>query len=491
MRLIIKILSVVVASTACFSVNAQDLIYDGIVRGINVPVSARFAAMGGAGTAMGGDISSFVLNPAGLQMNNDDQIDNFSKSFYASISGRRCTSEFKYCNYSDEINPYLTADFDIGFAVSGPISIGMAFCRNSDFSTEEINIFSGIENASNAAALMFSQPYKGSNLKYHNILTDAETLGIPNSEKNGTVEHKIGEMFTDGGSYLFSIPFSATIARNVLHVGISADFHYTSYTSSIDLEEKSFDYTDWEYYTNKDKSDGFAISWKGGVVFSPIKYLVLGAAYHHKINYKFKNVYDYNISVDGAGHMSNMTGTDKVIHRNDSMYYHLSVPSKLVLSGVLVLPRYGSFCCDIEYADYSMAQYYTKGDSKLYWNDNENVKETYRAAANLHFGTEWMIDTKKQRLYAMFLRAGYAIYENPYKNIGESIARTALSGGIGFAFERVNWDFTAIYSKSDTQRYLYNFGGVSAPYDFKQISLEVLCSVKFTFGYFEDFSFKY
>jgi hypothetical protein len=487
----IKIISALLALSASIQTNAQDLIYDGIVRGTELPVSARFAAMGGAGTAMGGDISSFVLNPAGLQMNSEDQIDDFSKSFYASIAGRRWATEFKYCDYSDEINPYVTADFDLGFVVSGPVSIGMAFSRNTDMSTEEFSFWTDVETTGNAASLMFCQPYTGSNIKYHNILTDAETLGIPNDEKKRTFEHKVSEMYTNGGCYLLSIPFSVTIAKNVLHAGISADFHYTQYTSNIDFEENSYDYPDWEYYTTKDKSDGFAISWKGGVVFSPIKHLVLGAAYHHKVNYKFKNVYDYNISTDGAGHMSNMTDSDKVIRRNDSMYYHLSVPSKLVLSGALLLPRYGSFCCDIEYTDYSKAQYYSKDGGKQYWNDNGQVKETYRAAANLHFGTEWMIDTKKPQLYAIFLRAGYAIYGNPYKNTGKSVERTALSAGIGFAFERVNWDFTAVYSKTDTQRYLYNFGSVSAPYDFKQSSLEVLCSVKFTFGYFEDFSFKY
>lgn len=479
MKLKIPILTISIAIAASVQTYAQNLIYDAIVSGSDIPQSTRFAGMGGAGTLMGGDLSSFVINPAGLSMCTDEFLDNFSRSWYIGLNGVAKTTEMEYYGTKNNIDALIKGDFNIGWTISKGVTFGFAFAKTVDFRTPEMN-FSG-KKVGNSIATMFHEPYSGYNQKYHNLLTDAEKLGVPNSSTHKECSQTWDEASRKGGIFSFTVPFSFRIAK-VLFFGASASFNYLRSRDTCSISERSTWASNWEYRPIGDKTDGYGISLKGGAIFSPIKYLAVGAAYHHNTKYKVKNRYGYEISNDS--HETKQLA-------EDSLTYHLETPAKFILSGVLILPRYGSFCADVEYTDYSQAKYYTKSDDRHDWEgDNQEINRCYRPAKNYHFGTEIIID-RGFDLQAAFIRLGYSMYENPYKNIGKDIDRTVMSVGLGFAFDKAYWDFAVTYTQYDTQRYLYHWNNVAAPYTLKQKSIGLMVSVKFAVGgtKFDDFSY--
>lgn len=460
---------------------AQDLIYDVIATGTDIPQSTRFAGMGGAGTLFGGDLSSFVINPAGLSMCAPDDVDDFSASWYIGLNGNIRTAENEYYGYKNEIETLFKGDFNFGFTISGPVTFGFAFAKIVDFKMQEMDIYS--KNTKNSVATLFNEPYNGYNQRYQNLLTDAEELGIPNTDTHKDSHQSWDDISRQGGIFAFSVPFSFKIAK-VLFVGASAGFNYLRSRDTCRLYERGTYSEDFEYRSQGDKTDGYGIAFRGGVIFSPIKYLAVGAAYHHGTKYKIKNRYGYEIFTDNRSSAT-------VHYKSDSLIYRLQTPSKYILSGALILPRFGSFCADMEYTDYTQAKYFSKNGNRRDWDfDNKEIERCYRPAKNYHFGTEIVIDARHSyKLQAAFIRLGYAMYENPYKNIGKDIDHTVMSAGFGFAFENVYWDFAFSYTQTDTQRYLYHQGSVYAPYTFRQNKMEMMVSVKFTPGDFEDFSF--
>lgn len=480
----LKNLTFAIALTAAgLQSSAQDLIYDAIATGIDIPQSTRLAGMGGAGTLFGGDLSSFVINPAGLSMSPEYFTlgsSDFGGSWHISLSGDYKGTDANYNNNDIDASPFGNLNVNFGWIGSWNkgVAFGFSFAKIVDFKTAEMSVTS--DNPSNSIATMFNEPYQGYNRKYHNLLSDAEVLNIPNT----STHHECSQTWEDarrkGGIYSLTIPFSFRI-KKVLFVGISASFNYLRARDTCSIYERSSWSNDWSYIPDGDKTDGYAFSMKGGVVFSPVKYFAVGAAYHPKTNYKVKNRYAYQIT--------NESNNEKK-YMSDSLTYHLETPSKLVLSGAIILPHYGSFCADMEYTDYSQGKYSTKDGDFIYWDgDNDEIKRRYRPAKNYHFGTEIVINSSGINLQAAFIRLGYSMYGNPYKNIGKDIDRTTMSFGFGFAFEKWYLDIAASYTKTDTERYLYHWQNVAAQYSLKQKHIAVMASVKFTFNdnEYEDF----
>ena len=477
----LKTLTFAIALAAGLQSSAQDLIYDAIATGTDIPQSTRLAGMGGAGTLLGGDLSSFAVNPAGLSMSPEFFIEDFGGSWHIGLNGGFKNTDANYNRKEIDASPLgnLNVNFGwIGYWNTG-VAFGFSFAKIVNFKTPEMSIVG--ENPNNSIATMFHEPYQGYNQKYHNLLTDAEELNIPNTSTHTECSQTWEDMSRKGGIYSLTIPFSFRI-KKVLFIGIGASFNYLRSRDTCSIYERSSWSNDWSYIPDGDKTDGYAFSMKGGVIFSPVKYFAVGAAYHPKTKYKIKNRYAYQITNESNNEQKRLS---------DSLIYHLETPSKLILSGSIILPRYGSFCADMEYTDYSQARYYTKdGDSKYWDGDNDEIKRCYRPAKNYHFGTEIVIDSKGAHLQAAFIRLGYSMYGNPYKNIGKDIDRTTMSFGFGFAWEKMYLDFAVSYTQTDTERYLYHWQDVAASYSLKQSHIGIMASVKFSLHdkEYDDFS---
>jgi len=129
-----------------------------------------------------------------------------------------------------------------------------------------------------------------------------------------------------------------------------------------------------------------------------------------------------------------------------SYRYKLTTPLRLQGSLAFIIGKYGLISGEYEFVDYSKAEFrsYDYG----YFNENNDIANSYSKGHNLKFGTEW-------RTGPFSFRAGYAYQNSPYQDGINDGALSSYSGGIGFKEKFYYLDFAYVYSKKMEDYYLY------------------------------------
>src|SRR4029077_5586591 len=122
---------------------------------------------------------------------------------------------------------------------------------------------------------------------------------------------------------------------------------------------------------------------------------------------------------------------------------------------------------DYEYVNYSTASFHASDYSYNYV--NRVIAQDYMAASNLRIGAEWV-------LYPFSLRAGYALYGNPYSTYaGNQSVRNSFSCGLGIRIKHCFIDMAYVLTQYKENYYLYS--GANAAENQTSVS-----NVAFTFG---------
>jgi hypothetical protein len=105
---------------------------------------------------------------------------------------------------------------------------------------------------------------------------------------------------------------------------------------------------------------------------------------------------------------------------NEVPAYSLRLPQKLSLGATAFLSKFGFVTADLEYVDYISARY--SSTNGAFDSDVPDVGSELQNTFNLKVGAEgrWNI---------LRARAGYAYFDNPYRNF--DISRQSISGGLG------------------------------------------------------------
>lgn len=441
--------------------------------------SARSLAIGGAIGAVGSDITSASVNPAGLAQFRSNQF-SFSLGHYSN----RVSSTYLN-NTTDATKGNLTIpSFGIVFAhintrkgkevKEGIINYSFALNFNRINSLGRNFNFNGVNHSSSITDHFAERAYgrqttdltnsSPEGLAYNTFLIDPNPNDpndydpyLPDSvsvlqENRNTNTGRMNELnLAMGFNYAHKIYFGFGVAINSLYFTNNSVFTETTVSSNVN-PPRSLKY---EYdYSNSGKS----VSAKVGVIIRPNDYIRIGGSFQTRSRYRVTDNYYWSMSST-----SYSADYATVQERTPNSYYeyYLYTPGRLTGSLALLLPKRGFISFDIEQVNYQKGSLFANDYS--FSAENNNIKTLYTAATNYRVGAEYVIGE-------MRLRAGYALYSQAIRSeltAGENLNTHYLTGGLGYRNENglfadlavVNKrgkDFYTPYTLSNSNRSYYS-----------------------------------
>ncbi len=450
-----KIIIILLSFLSVFSgLNAQNI--DDALRYSQVFYggTARFASMGGAFTAIGGDLSTYSQNPAGIGV---------FRSSDAAV-----TTQLLYNNTTSGYNNGLSSDYVYNFnlnqagfvsnlfssnKVNGLISFNFGYSFNKTNNFNQNAYINGVNKTSSMADYwainsdgLYSNELSGAEgLAYDAWIIDTitgtggryyETVysnygDNPPSVYGQTVRRFIS---TDGYTGEHAISFGSNYS-NKLFLGATfgiSQLRFSSYTEHIESTElklpsqfKNFTYTD--YYDNY----GTGFTFKLGAIFKPVETLRIGLAYHAPVWYTIDEYFYDNIS-------SKFTDGEHYEYSNDPLRfeYALTTPMRFLGGVAIQIKKVAILSADYEFVNYATARFENSGDGYNYSEKNRSIENSLQSASNFRVGGEY-------RMGKVYFRGGYGYYGKAFKpgEDNEDLDYSSFSGGTGFRERNFYIDF--------------------------------------------------
>jgi hypothetical protein len=451
-RLFLMIVVVISATALSFSQKVDDALrYSQIFYG----GTARFMSMGGAFTALGGDISSLSQNPAGIGVFRSSEISLTPQLYHikTSASFNGINSDYLY-NFNLGQGGIVVNFINNNNSQTGLLTMNFGYSFNKTNNFNQSIWIEGISNKSSMADYWADASYgfyndelqaevpaafpayetyiidtlSGSNTEYGTLFSNygdnPPSVYGQNMQRLISVEGYTGEhAFSIGGNYSNKFFFGATFGISKLNY-IS---HYQHLESTKTVYPSNF--TDFNYtlhYENK----GTGYSLKIGGIFKPIESLRIGLAFHSPTMYRIYVVDDDNLT-------SHIYGT-KYEKSNGKLGfdYALATPFRALAGVAYQLKKVAILSFDYEFIDYGIAKFSETGDNFDYTDKNQMIKKTLQPVSNIRIGGEYRFN----RLYA---RGGYAYYGQAFGKGDNNAALNynSISFGTGFREQNVSIDF--------------------------------------------------
>ncbi len=439
----------------------------------NLTGSARFRAMSGAFGAVGGDLSSINVNPAGSAVFNYNQA-TLSLSSYnirnsSSYFGTRTIENdsdldinqagavfvFKNNNLSNGWNKFSLAlnyennsNFDNQFFTRGVNpnnSIDGYFLRFANGLPNEGGIFLDVLETAFFDELSFidQQALLGYNAYIFNPVdnTPDNTMYVSNVPTAGNYYQ---ENYTVATGYNGKLTGNiATSFKDRLFIGLNLNAHFTDLTNTISIYERYNNNTstglrsvqfDTETYTY-----GGGFSFGIGAIGKITDNIRLGLAYESPTWYNLTDeVRQRTIAYCADCDTNNPIVFDpNVIMIFDS--YKIQTPSKLTGSFAYVFGEKALVSVDYAMKDYSNTTFRPRHDYSLE-SLNNFMSANLDTAAEIRVGGEF-----KHKQWSF--RGGYRFEESPYKTDTAMGDLTGYSGGFGFDFGISRLDLAYAYSR--------------------------------------------
>ena len=449
---------------AAVSLQAQTL--DGAILAAenNYYGTARSMALGNAVSALGGDLGSIGINPAGSAVANYSQV-TFSPGFTLSKIGTNYTSP-EGSSYFNQLNKNYGKLPNVGTLLVFPVggrgsgnSISFGFTANAtNYYSETMSVYG--QNASTTQLGALAQMANGIDHSYfengesgyYDLQTAFDAFLI--DEIIGTTDQYIGatenKYYDDDGNIY--VELGDAIGQNYLRkrTGYKTDIvfnfgynfqDYLYFGMNIGLPVMQFrdDFTfaesslrDGYFQTGFRRSEeyeyteysGAGIYAKFGVIWRPIAGLRVAAAYQTPTAFSIDEYYGWSSFLEA----SDITG-NSLQSADGEFSYRLTTPSVATLGAAYVIGDIGLVSFDWERTNYSKMYYsLDKYDSNYYSGYITDTNTDIRDLAGI--SNQYRVGAEVRLSPAFALRAGYA--ENNRKNAdGEYSTRRSISGGIG------------------------------------------------------------
>ncbi len=464
--------------------------------------SARIQALGGAQTALGGDISSAYSNPAGLGFFNQSTFVgtpglNFQTgtSNFLEQSTRSNRSSFNINNLGVVIEktkgPYAEDKFKGG-------SFGFSLTRTNDFqynhSYEGFNDFNSIVDffLQQADGILESDiDNRGAlSLAYYNYLInpvpdepgvyDSFVLGFPRQSE--VIESR-------GSQYQLSASYGANYGDRI-YFGTGVGIPVIGQTINRLYREDTFEFFDEEsgewiqddaindlLLEESIRSDGIGINGTFGLIYRPVNVFRIGVSYttptimsmsDESTSTLLTNYNDY-LFVPEDTVLGSLISEGEIIVSN----YTLTLPGRLNVGTAVFLGKNGFITGDIEFVNYAGARLSSNDFST--GGDNETIENLYTNVINYRIGAEL-------RLNAFRLRGGYNYMADPVDDSTFDRSVTTYSAGLGYRTKDYFVDL-AFVNRSNNQLYVpYSLSDGSQPLaDVSNRLSSFLVSVGFNF----------
>jgi Uncharacterised protein family (UPF0164) len=418
--------------------------------------TARFMSMGGAFTALGGDISSLSQNPAGIGVFRSSEISITPQLFHiktvANLNGNNTTDYIYNFNLAQA---GIVANIINKNTESGLVSLNLGYSFNKTNNLNQSIIINGTGEYSSMADLWTDNAegyfkdelsdyaldsylanktwiidsLTGSNTSYGTVFSNygdnPPSVYGQNIRRLITYEGYTGEhAISVGGNLSNKLYFGATLG--ISHLEYSSKYEQLESTDiSLPSEFESFNYT--FYYSNQ--GTGFGL--KLGAIYKPVEMLRLGFAFHSPILYKI-NEYAYD---NMSSHFTD-GGKYEASNAPSRYSYALTTPFRAMAGAALQIKKLGLVSFDYEFVDYGSARFSETGDGYDYSKKNSAIKGTLRSSVNLRLGAEL-------RLNNIYLRGGYGYYGKAWDkdDLNSNLDYNSVSFGAGFREQNVFVDF--------------------------------------------------
>lgn len=198
-------------------------------------------------------------------------------------------------------------------------------------------------------------------------------------------------------------------------------------------------FSEWSFQEDLELS-GWGVNFKCGLVYFPVRWLRVGAAWHSRTHYSF----DENWSTTTEAKLLDNHEESYNKHLSPTAYndYDFKTPHTFIGSLAFFVGQNGLLTTDIEYQDYGISRFQSTTSS--FANTNDELQEVLGSSLNVRVGTEW-------RVRQFFLRGGMAYYGSPY-GFGENYGSVKKLGlGIGYAtIAGAYWDFAYELTEATT-----------------------------------------
>lgn len=431
--------------------------------------TARNMGMAGAMTALGGDYSSTLKNPAasGRFSKNNFSFTTFlennsTDAIFEGSARNRSTNNLKLGNVSYlkvyNLNPNKFngwAGVQLGMGYNRKQSFNQSFNYQGNSSGSMVDYFIAEAGNSSPESIEQNHPYS-SGLAYTNFLIDpyftidsseyfysSGAVGASNHNRTVSAEGGMGELnFSVSGNY-----------KNKLLVGGSLNVVTLNYDAQTSHTETFVDSISWVNnfnYTSSLNVNGTGINARIGLIYIPADFIRFGA------------------SIETPSRLSiEERSNSEIINNTDNQRYQATIappnisefivrtPLRANFSIGLVHKKLGSFGAEVEIVDYSTINMKSASTNNLafysYDNENEQINNLYRSTFNLKLGAEARINKQ------LYVRGGYALFGSAYKPEKGVFDKglSTFTGGIGYNFGEAYLDFAAVIQTQESEHIAY------------------------------------
>ena len=466
--------------------------------------SARVQGMAGVQTALGADISSLSVNPAGLGLYRRSEI-SFSPGIslngtQSSLNGRTSTTDqrsvlnipslgvvFTNRKTDEEEGDWRSGAFGIGltrlnnfqnrYSYSGPVNETQSFIQylgetaiannrtQADLDNEFDDGIYSLEGLGYATYLIGvnripNDPNNPNGGAREEVYVEAQG----NTTQSETVTNKGAQNqwdFSYGASYRDKIFLGASVGLSTVNFSQERVYRESDTDSQTDFQDLALR----DQFTTR----GSGVNLKIGVIARPIDAIRLGLSVQTPTFYTLRDTYTTSLSTTLTG---NQTDTYDEQMTPGDYEYNLTTPMRANGGVAVFVGKHGFLSADVEYVNYSGARLESNNGDDSFSGTNDIIKNTYQSALNFKVGGEYR--------YNIFrLRAGYALYGDPYKSSGYDRQKQYITAGAGIRQDNRFFDVALVNSK---------YNSVYSPYSLQDNSQPVVTtkntgnSVVFTLG---------
>ena len=460
------LLSLLIGSS--FVANAQETtISDALRYGVqNLNGTARFRAMGGAFGAIGGDLSSMNVNPAGSSIFNYNQatisLSSFNKSNTANYFG---TSSNTKENSLDINQLGAVFVFNDNKSKSGwkKFALGLNYENANNFDdfivSEGVNPYNSMDsyflnyaNVVNGGAGNLNNTYyedlnfirQQAWLGYNSYILDYNSTAnnyYTNVPTGGNYYHK-NTIQAKGYNGKFTANFSGTY-EDKLYIGMNMNIHFTDYVRTSSLYETNNNplaNTPNNYaitaarFNNELYTYGSGFSLNLGAIYKASNNIRVGLAYETPTWYRLNDEITQSISTASTNGTVNFDDNYNPNTVTIFPTYKIQTPGKLTGSATVLFGKKGLLSVDYISKNYAKTQFKPKNE-EIYSSLNTQMKNELQDTYELRLGGEYKI--KKWSI-----RGGYRYEQSPYKVDLAFGDLFSYSGGLGYNFGNSKLDIS-------------------------------------------------
>lgn len=405
--------------------------------------TSRLKAIGNAGTAVGGDLSSVSNNPAGLGFFTKSEVsltpEYDGSKVNSTYLGQQSMATKNSGNLSnaaivfytrlstpgggDKTKGWLSTNFGVGYSHTNDFGQNIYY-KGTNAKTSINDYYASLANSGGADEGTLQ------GWAYDQNLIDLYGTSNPTYERNnhpGASVNQANSIFRTGGQTAFDLSLGANYS-NKLYLGFALGFTQLSYNSTNNFNETGVisvltagvgvDRNYNSTYSQFQDTKGEGFNAKFGLIYKVVENVRLGALITTPTFITVDDSYSESLTTTlsgGSPYANGPTGYP--------LTYNMRTPFKAAGGISVFLNQYGFLTGDVEYIDYSTTHISTNEDYDNSY-DNTFIKNNYKAAVNLHAGAEIKVTPN------IALRGGYGIQGTPLKTNGTSTK--TVSGGLGY-----------------------------------------------------------